>query len=111
VQQEWTIPRVLGRYLSPLQYKEIRTTITPVYPLNSSELGLHAQKLARNAETAKMYILKPNLVGGGYNIYGDDIPECFEIVSEEELSSFLLGEHIDAPTNEGTSMGSKGMDR
>jgi glutathione synthetase len=109
VQQKLTAPGILEHFLSPDQCTEIRATFAPLYPLDSSELGLHARALAKDPVTAGKYILKPNLEGGSHNIHGEDIPEFLQTIAEEELSSFVLMEYIDSPTNEGILMSSEGM--
>jgi glutathione synthase len=109
IQQELVVPGVLERFLSPIQCAQVRSTFAPMYPLDSSELGLRARAIATNLEKAKNYILKPSLEGGGNNVYGTDIPNFLETIPEERWHTFILMERINSPTQDGVLMSSEGI--
>ena len=76
IQQELAVPGALERFLPPTQCAQVRPTFVPMYPMDSSEVGLRARTIATDSEKAKNYILKPSLEGGGHNVYGTDVPDC-----------------------------------
>lgn len=63
--------------------------------LDSSTEGQTARKQALNPAMAKDYVLKPNLEGGGHNIYRQDIPGFLSTLPEEEWQKFILMRCID----------------
>jgi glutathione synthase len=108
VQQALAMPGVLEQYLSPPQCSDIRATFAPMYPLDTSDLGLRARALATNTETAANYILKPSLEGGGNNIYGEDIPLFLSTVPRGKWPTYILMEYINSPAQHGNLMSSEG---
>jgi glutathione synthetase len=62
---------------------DLRETFTSLYPLDDSELGKEAFRLAM--EEPKGFVLKPQREGGGNNIYRDDIPPFLKKLEEEPL--------------------------
>ena len=62
----------------------LRETFTTLYPMDDSELGTHAQGLARTAPEG--YVLKPQREGGGNNIYRADIPGFLDELAREPLA-------------------------
>lgn len=74
----------------------------PVHTLEISEARARAMKF----EMARHYILKPNLEGGGNNVYGEDIPYFLETVPERDWGGrgYVLMERIQPPKQEGLLM-------
>jgi glutathione synthase len=97
VQQALTIPGVLQRFISADKAARIASTFVPLYPLDESEQGLHARKLALGPKTAVNYILKPSLEGGGHNIYRDEIPAFLKGTPQSQWGSYVLMEVINSP--------------
>lgn len=89
----------LSHFLSnPAAVQRVQTTFTNIFPLDDSEAGLKAQKLALNPETAKGYVLKPQREGGGNNIYRTAIPQFLrDKVPKEKWKSYILMELIEPP--------------
>jgi glutathione synthase len=89
----------LSRFLrDPTIAQRVRNTFTNIYPLDDSEAGLKAQKLALDPETAKGYVLKPQREGGGNNIYGAAIPQFLrDKVPKEKWKGYILMKLINPP--------------
>lgn len=110
VQQSLTAPHVLERFLSAEEADVIRSTFVEIYPMDESERGMQARRLATNRKTASNYILKPSLEGGGNNVYGDAIPEYLASIPQQTWSAFVLMEKIASPKVENVLMSSRGVD-
>lgn len=76
---------------------EVRKTFAPIYPLDESEAGLEARKLATNPETAVKYVLKPQREGGGNNVYRKAIPGFLKDLPESHWPAYILMEMIEPP--------------
>lgn len=76
---------------------EVRKTFAPIYPLDKSEAGQEARKLATNPETAVKYVLKPQREGGGNNIYRKAIPGFLKDLPESHWPAYILMEMIEPP--------------
>lgn len=72
-------------------------TFAPIYPMDRSEAGREARKLATNPETAKRYVLKPQREGGGNNVYRAAIPEFLQSIPEAQWPAWILMEMIEPP--------------
>ncbi|EME42901.1 hypothetical protein DOTSEDRAFT_173414 [Dothistroma septosporum NZE10] len=72
-------------------------TFAPIYPLDKSEAGLEARKLATNPETAVKYVLKPQREGGGNNVYRKAIPTFLKSLPESHWPAYILMEMIEPP--------------
>ncbi|KAI1134777.1 glutathione synthase [Hypoxylon sp. FL0543] len=101
VQQELTRPGVLERFLPPELCSKIQPTFMSQYPMDESETGRRAQKIASDRQLAENYILKPSLEGGGHNIHGQDIPAFLQSVPENQWSKYVLMERIHPPSTHG----------
>lgn len=110
VQQALTLPGALERFLSPLDAATIRRTFMAIYPLDESESGREAQKLAFSSETCTNYILKPSLEGGGHNVYGEAIPDFLASIPRSHWPRYILMEQIKPPTTMNMLMSSVGID-
>ncbi|CAD0029865.1 unnamed protein product [Aureobasidium pullulans] len=76
---------------------EVFKTFAPIYPLDKSEAGQEACKLAQNSETATRYVLKPQREGGGNNVYRKAIPKFLEETPESHWPAYILMEMIEPP--------------
>ncbi|TKA78523.1 hypothetical protein B0A49_05124 [Cryomyces minteri] len=72
-------------------------TFAPIYPLDNSEAGKEAKRLATHAETAKRYVLKPQREGGGNNVYRKAIPDFLKSQPESHWAAHILMEMIEPP--------------
>jgi glutathione synthase len=90
-------PSILDRYLSSAdssRVSDLASTFTNIYPLDASEAGLEARKIATDPELCKGYVLKPQREGGGNNIYRSAIPAFLKAVPEAHWPSYILMELI-----------------
>lgn len=92
-------PSVLSKFIkddSPSAV-ELWKTFTNIYPMDNSEAGLAARKMALDPEHCARYVLKPQREGGGNNIYRGAIPGFLKTVPESHWGSFILMELITPP--------------
>lgn len=75
----------------------ILKTFAPIYPMDKTEAGLEARKLAQDPETAARYVLKPQREGGGNNVYRKAIPEFLKQERESHWPAHILMEMIEPP--------------
>ena len=88
----------LARYLTnKSQAAEVLKTFAPIYPLDKSEAGQKARKLAQDSETATRYVLKPQREGGGNNVYRKAIPKFLKDTPESQWPAYILMEMIEPP--------------
>jgi glutathione synthase len=88
----------LERFLGTAEKIEaVRKTFAPIYPLDASEAGLEAKKLATDPQTALRYVLKPQREGGGNNIYRRAIPKFLKELPEASWPAYILMEMIEPP--------------
>ncbi|KAK1974349.1 glutathione synthetase [Colletotrichum cereale] len=92
-------PSVLGRFIpdDAPQTAEVFQTFTNIFPMDASEAGLRARRIARDPELCKNYVLKPQREGGGNNHYREDIPAFLEKTPETHWGSYILMELITPP--------------
>lgn len=76
---------------------ETLKTFAPIYPMDTSEAGLEARKLASDPESAKRYVLKPQREGGGNNVYRKAIPDFLKSMPESQWPAWILMEMIEPP--------------
>lgn len=76
---------------------EVLKTFAPIYPMDNSDAGREAQKLATNPETAVRYVLKPQREGGGNNVYRKAIPQFLTRLPESHWPAYILMEMIEPP--------------
>ncbi|KAF2434784.1 glutathione synthase [Tothia fuscella] len=100
------IQQVLATPLSPhltrflpnrSEAERIEKTFAPIYPMDLSEAGREARKLASDSESASHYVLKPQREGGGNNIYRKAIPEFLRNTPESHWPAHILMEMIEPP--------------
>lgn len=77
--------------------RQVLRTFAPIYPLDKSEAGLEARKLATNAESATRYVMKPQREGGGNNVYRKAIPVTLKDMPESHWPAHILMEMIEPP--------------
>jgi glutathione synthetase len=75
----------------------VLTTFAPIYPLDKSEAGNEARRLAADPSAASRYVLKPQREGGGNNIYRKAIPPFLEKLPETQWPAYILMEMIEPP--------------
>lgn len=93
----------LARFLSDsAAATSVLQTFAPIYPLDKSEAGLEARKLALEPKTAERYVLKPQREGGGNNVYRADIPPFLKSLPEEKWPAYILMEMIEPPAQGNT---------
>ncbi|KAI1393639.1 glutathione synthase [Hypoxylon trugodes] len=92
-------PSILPHYISKdsASISNLMNTFTNIYPLDETEAGLKARKIAADPELCKGYVLKPQREGGGNNIYRSSIPPFLKSVAESHWPSYILMELITPP--------------
>jgi glutathione synthetase len=109
VQQALAMPGSLERFLSEDEAVQISKTFAPIYPMDDSDAGLCARKLAMDPELAREYVLKPSLEGGGHNVYGENIPKFLAEVPAELWPSYVLMKRIQPPILYNALMSARGI--
>jgi glutathione synthetase len=88
----------LARFLpNKSEAARVKRTFAPIYPMDVSEAGKEARKLAQNPDSASHYVLKPQREGGGNNIYRKAIPEFLKATPETHWPAHILMEMIEPP--------------
>ncbi|KAK5134862.1 hypothetical protein LTR08_006094 [Meristemomyces frigidus] len=91
----------LKRFLpDDAQAADVLKTFAPIYPLDKSEAGQEARKLATNPDTAARYVLKPQREGGGNNVYRKAIPGFLKDLPETHWPAHILMEMIEPPAQD-----------
>ncbi|KAF2657396.1 glutathione synthetase large chain [Lophiostoma macrostomum CBS 122681] len=75
----------------------VLATFAPIYPLDQTEAGEEAKKLAADPSTAVRYVLKPQREGGGNNIYRKSIPTFLKDLPKTHWPAYILMEMIEPP--------------
>jgi glutathione synthase len=75
----------------------VLSTFAPIYPLDDSEAGNEAKKLATDPASAVRYVLKPQREGGGNNIYRKAIPPFLKDLPPTHWPAYILMEMIEPP--------------
>jgi glutathione synthetase len=76
---------------------QLLKTFAPIYPLDKSDAGQEAKKLATEPSSAARYVLKPQREGGGNNIYRKAIPPFLQKLPETQWPAYILMEMIEPP--------------
>lgn len=97
IQQLLTTTSNLSRFLSNDEISQIENTFCKIYPLDNSDDGKIAKKLAFS--NPQDFVLKPQREGGGNNIYKEDIPTFLNSLPEEEWEAYILMELIHPKTH------------
>ncbi|EMC94587.1 hypothetical protein BAUCODRAFT_552460 [Baudoinia panamericana UAMH 10762] len=102
VQQALAEPGVAESFLaSPQtvnQRAAVRDKFMPMYPLGATPSGREARRLATDPREVERYVLKPNLEGGGHNVFGSDIPDFLSGKPEDHWYKYILQRRIEPPT-------------
>ena len=104
VQQALAQPGAVERFLPPEKVDKVRKTFVPMHMLDSSPAGREARAIALDPEQAVHYVLKPNLEGGGHNIYRSEIPAFLKSKPKESWHKYILMRVIEPPPTMGTLM-------
>lgn len=84
------------------QAAAVLKTFAPIYPLDKSEAGEEARKLATDPKSAVRYVLKPQREGGGNNVYRKAIPDFLKNLPESHWPAHILMEMIEPPAQSNT---------
>lgn len=104
VQAALAKPGAVERFISAEKAEKVRKTFMHMQVLDSSPEGLEARTIAQDPELAVQYVLKPNLEGGGHNVYRGAIPEFLQAWPEESWHKYIIMRLIEAPPTTGTLM-------
>ncbi|KAK3699703.1 hypothetical protein LTR37_016308 [Vermiconidia calcicola] len=104
VQQALTQSGAVERCLPPDKAAMVRRTFMPMQILDTTIPGLEARKTALDPKRAANYVLKPNLEGGGHNIYRSNIAGFLSSRPREEWHKYVLVRLIEPPPSTGTIM-------
>lgn len=104
VQQALTAPGAVERFLPLDAAARVRETFMHMQPLDDTPAGREAQKLATDPATARHYVLKPNLEGGGHNIYREDMCSFLAKLPATKRSDHVLMRAIEPPAQDGLLM-------
>jgi hypothetical protein len=88
------------RFLNHEECVFLRQCFTGIYTLDSNEEGDSNAAMVRKAPSR--YVMKPQREGGGYNIYGTDIPHALDQLTREERSAYILMDKIVSPAHKNT---------
>lgn len=100
IQQVLTNPETVKKFLPEVgdaELQKLLATFVKIYPLDNSEEGKLAKKLA--FEQPQNYVLKPQREGGGNNVYKENIPAHLKSLPENEWGAYILMELIHPPTH------------
>ena len=103
VQQILTTDEAISQFLPHVNEEDKRrmlSTFVSIYPLDDSELGKKAKKLA--FEDSQNYVLKPQREGGGNNVYKENIPPFLNSIDEKDWGAYILMELIHPPSHKNT---------
>lgn len=100
IQQVLTNTQIIRKFLPDVTEDELEklvSTFVKIYPLDGSEEGQIAKKLA--FEEPENFVLKPQREGGGNNVYKQNIPVHLKSLPESEWGAYILMELIHPPTH------------
>lgn len=78
-------------------WRDLWATFTNIFPMDDSEAGRAARRLALDADECQRYVLKPQREGGGNNCYRAAIPPFLKGLPEAHWKSYILMELITPP--------------
>jgi glutathione synthase len=89
----------LGKFIAQdtEDFDRLWKTFTNIYPMDTSDAGLTARKLATDPKECQKYVLKPQREGGGNNFYRSSIPPYLESIPDSHWRSYILMELITPP--------------
>lgn len=100
IQQVLTDPEIVKAFLkdsSPEEIDLLLSTFVKIHPLDDTEAGKKAKRLA--FDEPQKFVLKPQREGGGNNVYKEDIPGHLKSLDESEWGAYVLMELIHPPTH------------
>lgn len=100
IQQVLTSAETVREFIPDISSEDLDlllSTFVKIYPLDNSEDGQLAKKLA--FEHPERFVLKPQREGGGNNVYKQNIPGHLKLLPEEEWGAYILMELIHPPTH------------
>lgn len=97
IQQLLTDKKILTKFIDNNEILQLLSTFCKIYPMDDSETGQEARKLA--FESPENFVLKPQREGGGNNIYKEDIPGFLKSIDESEWEAYILMELINPKTH------------
>ncbi|ODV80306.1 glutathione synthase [Suhomyces tanzawaensis NRRL Y-17324] len=100
IQQILTKKEIVKKILPSITEEDLSkllSTFVAIYPLDDTEEGKLAKKLA--FEHPERFVLKPQREGGGNNIYKANIPGFLKSIDEKEWDAYILMELINPPTH------------
>lgn len=97
VQQALAQPGVVERFLGPEMAAKITATFMPM--LAFDDPGAEAYRIAKDRTESQKYVLKPNLEGGGHNVYREAILGFLNRIPEPQWRKYILMRLIDPPAN------------
>ncbi|KAK4507290.1 hypothetical protein PRZ48_001025 [Zasmidium cellare] len=88
---------VIGRYLSSQDATRIRDTFMPMHAMDGSEDAHRLRQEAMCPTDGASYVVKPNLEGGGHNVYNEAVPEFLALIDREVSSGYTIMKMIEPP--------------
>ncbi|KAK5133146.1 hypothetical protein LTR08_008170 [Meristemomyces frigidus] len=90
VQQALTEEGAVERFLSADDAHRVRATFMPIVKVDKVAEGQLFREIATDPRQASHFVLKPNLEGGGNNVYGTKIPDFLASIPDEQWSKYIL---------------------
>ncbi len=75
----------------------VLSTFVRMYPLDETEAGMEARRLATAEDSAARYVLKPQREGGGNNVYRKAVPAFLKSQPVSHWPAHILMEIIEPP--------------
>lgn len=104
VQEALSKPGAVERFIAADKAAKVRKTFMRMQVLDNSPEGLAARKIALDPAQSIDYVLKPNLEGGGHNVYRTAIPDFLKEQPEESWHKYIIMTLIEPPPTTGTLM-------
>lgn len=95
VQQLLAVPGEVEKYVSESEATKMRSTFTGLYPLDGTEQGEKATKMALSEP--RKYVMKPQREGGGHNVYREKIVPVLSKLTTSEREAYILMDLIEPP--------------
>ncbi|CAK4034919.1 glutathione synthetase [Lecanosticta acicola] len=104
VQQALCSQDAVRRFLPAEQAVQIARTFMEMHVLDNTAEGERVRQWIVDPEHAQNYVLKPNLEGGGHNVFGEDIPDFLSTIPKGEWNRYTVMRMIRQPDSEGLLM-------
>ncbi|KAF2173138.1 hypothetical protein M409DRAFT_17085 [Zasmidium cellare ATCC 36951] len=88
---------VVERYLPLDDASGVRGTFMPMQPLDGSEASQRLRQEAMAPTDGARYVVKPNLEGGGHNIFDEAVPQFLELLDREVSGGYTIMRMIEPP--------------